>query len=150
MVGKGLLSAHTINMDTRSFLVYDGAECEQNFLDYDEEFRSRGGKTERRPRSSVHLRPAAMTRLRAIQTPIAFDDAIGAPEAAKILGVHVTFLGRLAKAGKIIGRQPWNPRARSDSGKVWIFSRRSCVANVREVRALQASGKKVGRPRKLS
>lgn len=131
---------------TRSYAIYDGHECDLDYREYEDKLASRGGKSDRRPRAWCHLRPEVLKRLKAVDTPIAFDDAIGTAEAAKILGVHVTFVPRMVMAGKIVGRRPWNPR--SPQSKLWIISRKSCVANVK---AVKAAGKKPGRPRaKLS
>jgi hypothetical protein len=153
MVEKGQLTAHFMaeslysDDPTRTYAIYDGAECEANYQDYDERFRAAGGKTERRPRSWLHTRPDALRHLKAVKTPIAFDDAIGMAEAAKILCVHQTLIPRLIASGKIVGRKPWNPRGRTGS-KVFILSRKSCRENLKEMRALEAAGKKPGRPRR--
>lgn len=133
----------------RQVAIFDGAECDRDYVEYDERFQAAGGKTERRPRSCVHLRPRALKKLSAIETPIAFDDAIGAAEAAEILHVHQSFVPRMIKNGEIVGRRLWNGRT-SISGRMWIVSRRSCVENVTKMRQIQAAGGKNGRPRKLS
>ena len=153
MVEKGQLTSHiatgSLYSDdpSRTYAIYDGAECEANYQDYDERFRAAGGKTERRPRSWLHTRPDALRHLKAVKTPIAFADAIGMAEAAKILCVHQTLIPRLIASGKVVGRKPWNPRGKTGS-KVFIISRRSCQENVKEMRALEAAGKKPGRPRR--
>jgi hypothetical protein len=76
--------------------------------------------------------------------------AIGVAEAAKILSVHPSFIGRMVAKGDIVGRMAWGQRRASTVGRQCILSRRSCLANVAKVRALQTAGGKVGRPRKLS
>ena len=96
------------------------------------------------------MRPAALRHLAKVKHPIQFDDAIGPAEAAKILNVHPSFIARLARAGEVIGRRPWSPTAPSGLAASWFYSRASCLANVRKVRQMQASGEKIGRPRKLS
>lgn len=155
MVAKGMISATMLDSaysddPSRVYAIYDGLECEENYKEYEENLSARGGKTERRPRSWLHLRPEVLERLRKAEHPIAFDDAIGGAEASKILGVHVTFLSRLVAQGKIVGRQPWNPRSTRTAAAMWIFSRKSCLANARETRKLEADGAKRGRPRKIS
>jgi hypothetical protein len=103
-----------------------------------------------RPRAWVHMRPEAIKHLAKLKHPIQFADAIGPAEAAEILGVHCSFLTRLVRAGKIIGRRPWSPKAKGKLAQNYIYSRASCRANVRLVRQIQADGGKIGRPRKLS
>ena len=153
MVEKGLLTAHFLQESlysddpTRTFAIYDGGECEGNYQDYDERYRAAGGKTDRRPRSWLHTRPDVLQHLKAVKTPIAFDDAIGMAEASKILCVHQTLIPRLIASGKVVGRKPWNPRGKTGS-KVFIISRKSCQANLKEMRALEAAGKKPGRTRR--
>lgn len=151
---RGKLSAHVIRESwyvknpSRAYAIYDGEECDRDFADYDAKIVARGGKSDRRPRSGVHLRPEVLRRLAAVETPIAFDDAVGLGEAAKILGVHPTFVPRLVAAGKVVGRVAWNPRGRG--GTLWIISRRSCAANAVQTRKAEAAGVKKGRPRKVS
>ena len=151
MVEKGLLTAYQPPLSlysddpSRLYAIYDGGECEQNYQGYDEEFRARGGKTVRRPRSWLHTRPDALRHLKAVKQPIAFTDAIGMAEAAQILAVHESLIPRLVASGKIVGRKPWNPR--SGGGKIYILSRESCQANIREMRVREAAGKKPGRKR---
>lgn len=152
LAARGKLSAHAPAISawsaapSRSYAIYDGAECDRDFRQYEALVASRGGKSERRPRGWLHLRPDVLRHLKAVKTPIAFEDAISTAEAAKILGVHVTFVPRMVEAGKIVGRRPWNPR--SSAAKVWLISRRSCLANVRQKKALVAAGGVTGRPRK--
>lgn len=151
MVEKGLLTAYQPPLSlytdnpARLYAIYDGGECEANYQAYDEEFRARGGKTLRRPRSWVHTRPDALRHLKAVKTPIEFKDAIGMAEAAQILAVHESLIPRMIASGKIVGRKPWNPRA--GGGKIFIISRESCRANVREIKAREAAGTKPGRKR---
>lgn len=151
MVEKGLLTAYQPPLSlytdnpARVYAIYDGGECERNYQAYDEEYRARGGKTTRRPRAWVHTRPDVLRHLKAVKHPIAFKDAIGMAEAAQILKVHESLIPRMVAAGKIIGRRPWNPRG--SGGKIYIISRESCQTNSREVKALEAAGKKPGRKR---
>lgn len=153
LVEKGQLSAHIIaesaysDDPSRSYAIYNAQECEANYAEYDERVTARGGKNDRRPRAWLHLRPETLRRLKAVKKHIEFDDAIGVGEAAKILGVHVSFVPRMILSGKIVGRRPWNPRGLAGA-KIFIVSRKSCQANAREIRAAQAAGKKPGRPRK--
>lgn len=156
MVAKGILTAYlpanSLYSDdpARSYAIYDGAECEENYQRYDEAYRAAGGRTPRRPRAWVHLRPDVVQHLKSVKTPIDFDDAIGMAEAAAILEVHQTLIPRLISAGKIVGRKPWSPRVATQ--KIYIISRRSCQANIRETRAREVAGKKPGirRSRKVS
>jgi hypothetical protein len=153
LIAKGVLTARTITTSaysadpTRLISIYDGAECEANYQDYEEGCAARGGKTERRPRSWLHLRPEAVRRLKAVATPIAFDDAITLVEASEILGVHISLIPRLVGAGKIVGRRPWNPRGLRTGARNWIVSRRSCLEHAKATKAREAAGTKVGRPR---
>lgn len=152
MVEKGILSAHFMDESaysdapTRTFAIYDASECEANYLEYEEMLAGRGGKSVRRPRGWLHLRPDCLKRL-AKATSIDFEDAIGAFEASKILSVHISFIPRMVQQGKIVGRRPWNPRGATGS-KILIISRRSCQQNAKENRAAEAAGTKRGRPRK--
>lgn len=156
MVEKGLLSAHqqppTIKTATglRRQSIFDGAECEANFLEYQEKLDGAGGKTERRPRAHLHLRPKALRHFATVQTPIDFSDAIGVAEAAEILCVHVSFIPRMVRAKEIVGRSTWGQRRASDVARHYLISRSSCLENAKKTRKLQASGKKIGRPRKMS
>lgn len=153
LVEKGQLSAHIIaesaysDDPSRTYAIYNAKECEANYAEYDEKVSARGGKSDRRPRAWIHLRPETLRRLKAEKVQIAFDDAIGVGEAAKILGVHVSFVPRMVLTGKIVGRRPWNPRGQAGS-KIFIVSRKSCQQNAREIRAAEAAGTKRGRPRK--
>ena len=152
MASKGLLSAHiaaaSANVDEpeRHYALYDSAECDANYREYEEKVAARGGRNDRRPRAWLHLRPDVLKHLRSVQTPIAFDDAVTLGEASKILRVHHTLVPRMLRDGKIVGRVAWNPRGKSGS-RVWIVSRRSCLDNVREIKALESAGKKKGRKR---
>lgn len=154
LVAKGRLTARVVTLSayskkpTRFVAIYDGAECEENYQEYEEKTAARGGKTERRPRSWLHLRPEAVRRLKAVKNPVAFDDAITLAEAADLLGVHVSLVPRMIAQGKIVGRVPWNPRGTSAGPRNWIVSRRSCVAEARHTRAREVAGQKPGRPRK--
>jgi hypothetical protein len=152
MAEKGILTARvateSANVDEpeRFYAFYDSKECDDNYREYDEKVASRGGKSDRRPRGWLHLRPDAIRHLRGVKTRIAFDDAITLGEAAALLGVHHTLVPRMLREGKIVGRVAWNPRGKSTS-RVWIVSRKSCLANVKEIKALEAAGKKRGRLR---
>lgn len=152
MAEKGLISTRTVtesaNVDEpeRFCAVYDSAECDANYREYDEKVAARGGKNDRRPRSCLHMRPKVLAHLKKVKTPIAFNDAITVGEAAAILCVHHTLVPRLLRDGRVVGRVAWNPRGGSGP-RSWIVSRRSCLENVREVKALEAAGQKRGRPR---
>lgn len=148
MVRKGLLTARTLSTsedESRSFLIYSSRQCSRDYEEYEE----RQANVRRRPRANLHMRPAGLRHLAKLEHPIAFDDAIGVVEAARILGVHWTFPPRMAKAGKIVGRLLHNGRAdKSSADRLWIFSRRSCEANAAETKKLERAGEKIGRPRK--
>lgn len=149
---KGLLSAHIVTESTnvddpeRHYAIYDSAEAEANYQEYDEKVTARGGMNDRRPRSNLHLRPDVVRHLRGVKTPIAFDDAITLGQASKILGVHHTLVPRLLRSGKVVGRIAWSARGRTGP-RFWIVSRKSCLQNVREVKAAEAAGTKRGRVR---
>lgn len=149
---KGLLSAHIVTESAnvsdpeRHYAIFDSAECDKNWQEYEEKVAARGGKNDRRPRSWLHLRPDVVRHLSKVKAPIAFDDAITLGQAAKILCVHHTLVPRLLRDGKVVGRVLWSHRGKS-APRVWIVSRKSCLANVKEMRGLEAAGKKRGRPR---
>lgn len=149
MSQKGLLTARLLMSPTkpssdRVFAVYSLAECEKDWADYEEKLVQ--GGTGKRPRGFADLRPAMVKALAKLPHQIAFGDAVSAAEAGKILGVHWTFVPRLANAGHIVGRVMRNDR--NKAGRCWIFSRASCEANVSKIRRLEAAGLKRGRPRK--
>jgi len=152
MAEKGVLSAHvateSANVDEpeRFYAIYDSAECDKNFREYEEKVAARGGKNDRRPRGQLHTRPDVVAHLKTVKTPIDFEDAVTLGEAAAILGVHHTLVPRMLRSGKIVGRVAWSPRG-GGGARIWIVSRRSCLANVKEIKAAEAAGKKRGRPR---
>lgn len=155
MLNKGILRAHVLDQvyaagGTRRQMIFDGRECEEDYLAYEARMADPNDPIGRRPRSYLDLRPQVLRRLRAVETPIAFDDAIGVAEAAKILSVHPSFISRLVKGGEIVGRVAWGQRRATTVGRQYILSRRSCLENVAQARAVQAAGGKVGRPRKFS
>jgi hypothetical protein len=150
LVEKGKLSVHRVEESvhvkslTKHQAIYDSRECEKDVAEYEELMDS--GEHGKRPRAWLHLRPEAIRHLQKVERPIAFNDAIGVAEAAKILKVVVSFIPRLIARGEIVGRRPWSRRG--SGSRIYIISRQSCVENAREVRSLEAAGKKVGRPRK--
>lgn len=152
MAEKGLIAANVVtescNVDdpVRHYSFYDAAECDRNYREYEEKVDARGGMNDRRPRSNLHLRPEVLRHLRGVKTPIEFDDAITLGQAAAILHVHHTLVPRYLRDGRILGRVMWSHRGKSGP-RTWIVSRKSCLANVREVRAAEAAGTKRGRPR---
>lgn len=123
----------------RRILIYSLASCEENWREYER----RGGG---RPRTWLDDRPPALKRLASARPAILYADAVGVGEAAEILGVHPTLVYRMARDGKIVARQPWNPRR--SGPRFLIVSRRSCEQNRRETAAREAAGKKPGRKRK--
>lgn len=154
MLAKGRLAAHVVADSaysddlTRQVAIYDGTECEANYREYEKTVAARGGKTERRPRSWLHLRPEAIRRLKAVKDRIDFDDAVSLVEAAKILSVHISLVPRLIAQGKVVGRLPWNPRSNPANARNWIVSRRSCQAEIKATRARENAGTKPGTKRK--
>jgi hypothetical protein len=150
MVKKGLLKSRLLKSPTtkgasRSFAIYSLADCNAEFADYED---AQATRTRRRPRSYTDLRPDELRRLKAVDPQIEFDDAIGAAEAAEIMGCHWTWPPRIARRGEIIGRVPHNGRDDKLEDRVWIFSRRSCEANAAAAKAQVHAGTKVGRPRR--
>lgn len=145
MAEAGVLSARSVGgAEGREFAVYSARECDENFLDYAKRRGAQG-----RGRTAVDLRPDAIKNLATRGRPqIDFEDAIGVFEAAEILGVFWTRVARMVDEGKIVGRVLWSNRG--DRSRLWIFSRKSCTAYAKEIRRLEASGKKLGRPRKAS
>lgn len=139
-----VVSAGPANSSGRTAMIFDGAECEADFQEYDE--RTRAG----RPRAWLHLRPQVLKRLAAVKTPIPFTDACGIHDAALILKVHHTLVPRMARNGQIVGRIAWSGRPDSKASRCWIISRRSCLANAREMRAREQAGTKPGPSRKMS
>lgn len=154
MLSKGWLSASEMEgagTGQRAFVVYNGAECDANYREYDERVQARGGMNDRRPRAWIHLREPMIRKLAAIEEPIAFGDAIGVREAAGILGVHPSFVPRMIKAGDIVGRRLHSrDQVLTRHRAVYICSRKSCLENAKIVRQQQHAGGKVGRPRDFS
>jgi hypothetical protein len=150
MAGKGKLTARAVKAGRgeRASAIYDGQECEENWREYERDLKT--DSLIRRPRSWPHLRPKVLEHLASIETPIAFDDAVGVVEAGDILSVHPSLVPRMCRKGQIVGRIAWSQRA--NASRLWIVSRKSCLANVREIKAREAAGKKQGlkRVRKLS
>lgn len=134
----------------RRYIVFDGAECDANYREYEEKIAQRGGRNDRRPRAWLHTRHPTLRFLAEVETPIAFDDAIGVLEAAEILGVHASMVPRLAAAGDVVGRLTMGRQGIGGASRVWLLSRKSCLENAKTVRAAEANGTKVGRPRRKS
>lgn len=149
MAAKGLIACRTVPLSggIKSAPIFDGRSCEEDYLDYEDKLAE--GGSGKRPRGYLDLRPEALKRLRAVETPITFADAITTAEAAEILSVHNSFIARMIAAGDIVGRRLWSPRGGAGE-RIYIVSRASCVSNAQKVRREQAAGGKVGRPRKFS
>jgi hypothetical protein len=145
LAAAGVLSCRNIGgADGREFSVYSLRDCDENFRDYEKNRRNSGGAG--RPRTGSTARSEALRRLAEKGRPkIAFGDAIGTDEAAKILGVYWTLIPRLVGDGKVVGRILWSERA--DRSRLWIFSRESCEAWASEVTRQEDAGTKKGRPR---
>lgn len=153
MADRGVLTAHRGDSahsedPSRASLIFDGGECEENFREYEEKVASRGGKSDRRPRGWLHLRPEVLKRLQAVKAPIPFDDAITVGDASKLMGVHFSLVARMLREGKLIGRVAWSRRVSPASARLWIVSRSSVMDNIRRTKALEAAGKKRGIARK--
>lgn len=148
MVEKGLVAARLVPLvgGAKVTPIFDGRSCEENYLDYEQQL-SEGGSG-KRPRGYLHQRPDVLRRLAAVESPIAFADAVTSSEAAEILSVHVSFIARMIARGDIVGRRLWSPRGAAE--RIYLVSRQSCVENAQKVRREQAVGGKVGRPRKFS
>lgn len=150
MAEKGLLTTRTLrspleNDTDREFVVYSLHECMRDFAEYEEKLRSRGGKSDRRPRGFVDER-ATMLKYLATVEPILFGDAISTGDAGEVLCTHWTFCARLAGQKRIKGRVLRN--SRHQKSRVWVFSRASCEANAATAMRQQTAGTKKGRPRK--
>ena len=150
MASKGLIACRTVPLSGDGIKVapiFDGRSCEEDYLDYEAKLAE--GGSGKRPRGHLSQRPEALKRLRAVEAPIAFADAITTAEAAEILSVHNSFITRMIANGDIVGRRLWSPRG-SAGERIYIVSRQSCVENAQEMRKIQATGKKNGRPRRFS
>lgn len=150
MAKKGLITSRAIKSPTatgtdRVFALYSMAQIDADYHDYED---AQATRTRRRPRGYLHLRPAGLKKLLALAVKIDFNDAVGAGEAATIMGCHWTWPPRLARAGKIEGRVVHNGRAGTTSDRLWIFSRKSCERNASEAKQLLRAGIKPGRPRR--
>ena len=149
MAQKGLIVCRTVPLSGAGIKlapIFDGRSCEEDYLDYEDKLAE--GGSGKRPRGYLDLRPEALKRLRAVETPITFADAITTAEAAEILSVHTSFIARMIARGDIVGRRLWSPRGAAE--RIYIISRASCVSNAQQARREQAAGGKVGRPRKFS
>ena len=145
MAEKGKLTAATFEGAAgRAITFFDGAECEQDWLDYCEAMSGDG--TGKRPRTSTGDRPAVIKHLAAAKHKIALSDAIPTPEAAKVMGMYSSYAIRLAEAGKVVARQLWSPRSRRGPMQ-WMFSRKSCQANFAAAKTKHEAGKLTGRVR---
>lgn len=129
------------------FFLYSLADCDENYRDYIAAMEAGGVRGRPRGQEYMELREPMLARLAAVE-PILYDDAIGTAEAARILGVHITLIGRMIRSGKIRGRIAINDRKGRSS--VYIVSRRSCEENRAVVMASEAAGTKTGRKRKPS
>jgi hypothetical protein len=152
MADMGLIATREIESTGGAvFAVYSAKECEDNFLEYRENYegRRRAGEKVGRPRAFVGQRQHAIGALSDPGRPqISFEDAVGVVEAAKILGVYYTRVVRIVQEGKIVGRVLWSERG--GRSKLWIFSRASCEAHAAAIKKLEAAGLKKGRPRAVA
>jgi hypothetical protein len=144
LTSRALRSASDDENSSRTYAIYSGRECDENYEEYEQLM---AGPIRRRPRAHVDDRPQILRQLERLKHKIEFGDAVGAVEAAEIMGVHWSWPPRMARRGVIIGRIMHNGRATSGSDRLWIFSRASCVANLAAAKRMAASGNKFGRPR---
>jgi hypothetical protein len=147
MFDDGLIDGRALDpvvkaSENRVRLVYSLKSCEENYAEYERRLGVKGREGVMRPRAWLHERPEALRRLKALKTPILYDDAIGVGEASKIMSVHWTLVVRLINQGKIVGRTAWNKR--NAGQKFWIISRSSCEA---ERKRAAKHPEKSGRPR---
>lgn len=150
MVRKGLLKSRKLKSQTssggdRTFVIYSLNDCNADYADYED---TQATRTRRRPRSYLENRPAEIKRLKGLKNQVAYEDAIGAAEAAEIMGCHWTWPPRAARNGDIIGRILHNGRTDKVEDRAWIFSRRSCEENAAKAKAEIHAGTKIGRPRR--
>jgi hypothetical protein len=145
MAARGRLSSQNFETpEGRQVTFFDGGECEENWVQYCRDMAA--GGTGKRPRDHTEHRDTVLAHLAAVKTRITLADAISTSEAVKILGTQASYAVTLARTGKIVGRQLWSARSRRGLNQ-WMFSRRSCLANVASVKAAFAAGKTVGRIR---
>lgn len=145
---EGVISSREISSNddgTRVFRVYSLEECEENYADY---LRLLAGEADlgvlRRRRTREDDREV-VRRLLAAVPEVLFLDAIGAREAAEILGCWPTYVPRLINAGRLVGRIAWSQR--KSKSVVWIISRTSAEKLAVEMTREERLGQKVGRPR---
>lgn len=145
MAARGKLVCHTHTTKAgRQITFFDGAECDEDWLDYCRAIAD--GGTGKRARTATGDRPAVLRHLAAVKHQIPLSDAISTPEAAKILGMYPSYAIKLAESGKVVARQLWSPR--SKRGPIqWMFSRASCKANFAAAKAAHEAGTMQGRVR---
>jgi hypothetical protein len=141
MARDGILVAHVMRAHgSRKICFFERRQCEENWQQY-LQMPSFG-----RPRSRLDEREEILRRLADESRPrIAVDDAICTEQAAELLGCYPTLISRLAKQGKIVGRRLLS--GRGDENRLWIYSRRSCIAHAEIYASLMLTGSKRGRPR---
>ena len=126
MAGKGEIVCRVLHQPAdqikRDYLIYSLDDCQENLAAY---LRRMGadGSTTHRPRAYMHERKDALKWLAAAEPKIIYDDAIGSGDACRILDIHPSLVHRMCREGKLVFRQPWNPR--SPSQRFFILSRRS-------------------------
>jgi hypothetical protein len=149
MVEKGMIEARDLKsvVGDRVFRVYSLADCEENYAEYERVCRQNGGHSPKHPRTMTHVRHEALERLHNETAKISFADAVSGAEAGEIMGVHYSFVVKLATDDKVVGRLLWSGRPDSGSSRLWIFSRKSCEKNRETAMTLAKAGLKPGRPR---
>lgn len=131
----------------RKVTFFSFSSCEENYKEYDEQLKSSGGRTARRPRSNLADRAPMLRRLEAVKQIVTYADAVSRIEAAEILGVHPNFVPRMVASGRLVGRASFSPRTEKVAQRSWIISRRSCEENAASYRKEVAKGVRKGRPR---
>lgn len=117
--------------------VYSMQSVNANWYAYEEALAA--GQLSRRPRANAHMRADMLRELGQVEQHIEFEDAIRVWEAAEILGCMPTFVARMAAKGEIVSRRLLSHRE-GDSRSL-IYSRSSCVQNVRTYQKNRGPGR---------
>lgn len=123
MVDRGEIVARHMagHGDAPSTRIYSMESCEENWREYERSLAT--GNAPNRLRSRPEERQPMLVRLGQVQQHVDYDDAISVQEAADILGVWWTYVPRLVKSGKIVGRRLMNDRG--TFSRMMVISRKS-------------------------
>jgi len=125
----------------RTFLVYDGESCEADYRAYRRRVADHGGTHYRRPRSRLADREVMLPKLAALEVRIDFADVMSVREAARMLGIAESFVTRMVRQGRLVGRRLHSEDFKLTKRRaVYIISRRSCVATRDKIRGLKRQG----------